>query len=253
MVLSIPQPDFYTYKEISMMKPSSLLLAVSGCFVSMFLIQSQDTGAEPVRWGIVTKTTVPQVAKPADRMTPGDSHAKAREYVPSAAENGEAVPSEKPDRRLEEMSALSRQGAASQGDSPEPTSVGPGKVVGESGKQTTAVDTTMDAALQPPRWTDQALKEKCHSYLEQMRALFLKTRHYSIQGASCETAEHATAFLEISQSCEGECPEGLIEGKGYSDRILRNIRYLEKLGIERCGARPIMERAGVAGVATAVP
>lgn len=89
----------------------------------------------------------------------------------------------------------------------------------------------------PPQaidWSSEGQKKTCDGYLKDLRSLFLKTRHYSIQGASCDTAESAAAFLDSMEKCQRNCPEGLLEHSGYTERIIRNIRYLEKLGNDRC-------------------
>jgi hypothetical protein len=83
-------------------------------------------------------------------------------------------------------------------------------------------------------WSSEGQKKTCAGYLEKLRSLFLKTRHYSIQGASCDTAESAAAFLDAMETCQRNCPRGLLEHSGYTERIIRNIRYLEKLGNDRC-------------------
>ncbi len=83
-------------------------------------------------------------------------------------------------------------------------------------------------------WSSEKQKERCNEYLEDLRSLFLITRHFSIQGASRDTAVSATAFLKSMDTCEQNCPQGLLEHSGYNKRIIRNIRYLEKLGNDRC-------------------
>jgi len=91
-------------------------------------------------------------------------------------------------------------------------------------------DTTRKEIL----WNDKNQKEACEGCLNSLHELFLKTRHYSIQGAPCDTREHAAAFLKIVEKCRRECPDGFLEQNGYTDRIVRNITYLEKLGTDRC-------------------
>ena len=71
-----------------------------------------------------------------------------------------------------------------------------------------------------------------------MRDLFLKTRHYSIQGASCDTTENAAAFLQTWEKSRQECPKAFLDQSGYTDRIIRNITYLERLGKDRCDEAP---------------
>jgi hypothetical protein len=94
--------------------------------------------------------------------------------------------------------------------------------------------TRKDIAPQAIDWSSEGQKKVCDGYLEELRSLFLKTRHFSIQGASCDTAESAAAFLDSMGKCQRYCPEGFLEHSGYTERIIRNIRYLEKLGNDRC-------------------
>lgn len=83
-------------------------------------------------------------------------------------------------------------------------------------------------------WVDDHQKMTCQKYLTDLRKWFLKTRHYSIQGASCQTKEFAAAFLQTKDKCIKDCPQGFLSKNGYTDRIVRNITYLEKLGKDRC-------------------
>lgn len=83
-------------------------------------------------------------------------------------------------------------------------------------------------------WVDEQQKMTCQKYLSDLRKWFLKTRHYSIQGAPCQTKEFAAAFLNTKDNCIKDCPQGFLGQNGYTDRIVRNITYLEKLGKDRC-------------------
>jgi hypothetical protein len=87
-------------------------------------------------------------------------------------------------------------------------------------------------------WASEQQKTVCEAYFKDLRENFLNARHFSIQGVPCKTAEHASAFLLLSEKCRKDCPQGLLEQKGYTDRIVRNITFLEKLGTDRCNETP---------------
>jgi hypothetical protein len=84
------------------------------------------------------------------------------------------------------------------------------------------------------KWENEAQEAKCNAYLEPLRENFLKTRHYSIQGDPCYTADYAKSFLSVAVDCERDCPKGFMEKKGFTKTIVRNINWLEKSGSERC-------------------
>jgi len=84
------------------------------------------------------------------------------------------------------------------------------------------------------KWENEAQEAKCDAYLEPLRENFLKTRHYSIQGDPCYTADYAKSFLSVAADCERDCPKGFMENKGFTNTIVRNINWLEKSGSERC-------------------
>lgn len=83
-------------------------------------------------------------------------------------------------------------------------------------------------------WDSDQQKTTCAEYLKEMREHFLQGRHFSIQGVPCDTAAHASVFLQVSEKCRRDCPEGVLEYYGYTDRILRNLSFLQKLGNDRC-------------------
>ena len=83
-------------------------------------------------------------------------------------------------------------------------------------------------------WANQPQKTACQAYTKDLRELFVKTRHYSIQGVPCKTRDFAAAFRHVKEKCAKECPDGFLRHSGYTDRIIRNITYLEKLGNDRC-------------------
>ncbi len=83
-------------------------------------------------------------------------------------------------------------------------------------------------------WANQKQKTICQAYTQDLRELFIKTRHYSIQEAPCKTRDFAIAFRLVKDKCAEKCPDGFLRNSGYTDRIIRNITYLEKLGNGRC-------------------
>jgi hypothetical protein len=88
------------------------------------------------------------------------------------------------------------------------------------------------------KWASNGQKTTCETYLMQMRDLFLKTRNQSINGVSCDTAKHAGNFLRLAERCKRNCPEGLLEKKGYTNRIMRELSFLESRGPDLCKAVP---------------
>ena len=107
-----------------------------------------------------------------------------------------------------------------------------------AGKKASVATIQNDNRSQAINWSGEEQKKRCNGYLEDLRALFLKTRHYAIQGASCDTAANAAAFLKSMETCKQNCPQGLLEHNGYTERIIRNIEHLGKLGNDRCNGSP---------------
>lgn len=83
-------------------------------------------------------------------------------------------------------------------------------------------------------WRDESQKNLCEANLKQLRDNFLKARYASVHGDSCLTADHAHQFIFLTEKCERECPDQYLEQNGYTQRIIRNLRWLEKLGSEQC-------------------
>ena len=51
---------------------------------------------------------------------------------------------------------------------------------------------------------------------------------------ACACAENARKFMETEQNVRRDCPPGLLAQNGFSDRIVRNIDWLNQLGSQRC-------------------
>lgn len=105
-----------------------------------------------------------------------------------------------------------------------------------AGKSAAAPSGQRNTSLPGINWSSRSQKQRCEKYLVEIRMLFIKTRHYSNQRASCDLAANAAAFLQSVAVCQQNCPPGFLERSGYNQRILRNIRYLEQLSKERCSS-----------------
>ena len=194
---------------------------VVALFVLIFspAISPADEGESSSRWGITTKKNL---------ENPTDTVLEETESAPDAGSHGSVTTSST------EQATPSPSLDADETKKIDPTqSQSPDKPASTKKNQTTAATRT-EIPPQAIEWSSEGQKKACDGYLEDLRSLFLKTRHYSIQGASCDTAESAAAFLDSMETCQRNCPQGLLEYSGYSKRIIRNIRYLEKLGNDRC-------------------
>jgi hypothetical protein len=216
------------------------------CVLPLLLSLHTDVaGLETPRWGITTRKNLENLPDastenagskegavlPAREAKPGDGSMRpdARDGRPESAgqrvggpeQPGKTEPSaligpDSEKRHIKSASPHSDKKAADQ-------------------KKAAPDDIPAKRSTRAVAWADAQQKEMCQTYLNGLRELFLKTRHYSIQGAPCKTNEYASEFLRMSENCRQDCPQGLLEQNGYSERIIRNITYLEKLGQDRCG------------------
>jgi|GEM_PF-4257267 len=207
-------------------------LTVWGGMISFLVTQPGASGTESLQWGITPKTPVQNISKPDDKSGPTERSTPmdAQQTVPRADSPPAAAGNSQPN-----------QTAASLRDAMDPqrTSIEKQEKKKAPEKKTAVAGISQSVAkTKVVEWVDPLQKETCESYLNLMRSSFLRTRHHSIQGAPCDTASNASAFLQITEKCVRECPQGFIQQSGYTDRILRNIQYLEKLGDDRCGPAP---------------
>jgi hypothetical protein len=86
----------------------------------------------------------------------------------------------------------------------------------------------------PLTWADEEQKKRCDSLIQPLKEHYSKARYYSIHGDSCATAEHSKTFLTHVDSCQRDCPKDFLKRNGYDDVLIRNVRYLQKSGNERC-------------------
>ncbi len=183
------------------------------------VVPADEPESSSSRWGITTKKNLEQ---PRDKEVIGETE--------SAPEGSPVIAPTPPTDQAASSPSVNADEAVKIDPTQHPS---PDKQTSTPKNETTAA-TRKGATPQAINWSSEGQKKACDGYLKDLRSLFLKTRHFSIQGASCETAESAAAFLDSIKKCQRNCPEGLLEHSGYSKRIIRNIRYLEKLGNDRC-------------------
>ena len=196
-------------------------------------IPAESREASAPRWGIALKNNPEDSRKAAsdESGTAPDTMTRVIEAhptvgppatSPSDSANPVTVPASKAPDHADDAATIE----PAQGQSPVENS--------PPGRNPSTAAVKKNRVLPAIIWSDEKQKNRCNGYLAELRSLFLETRHFSIQGASCDTAVSAAAFLKSMEACERECPEGLLEHSGYSRRIIRNIRYLKKLGNDRC-------------------
>ena len=196
------------------------------------VLQHDAVASESSRWGITTNKKLEK-----DQNTPIDN--SGLETMPTPEEsrgNQQPAPATKkntpPMNPAQTEHPASGEPKAAIGDSNKPSSTSHKNVPGRN-------KATPDAKGARPTtkamiWASEQQKTTCQTYTKDLRELFVKTRHFSIQGAPCKTRDFAAAFRHVKEKCIKDCPEGFLRQSGYTDRIFRNITYLEKLGNDRC-------------------
>ncbi|MCF8120647.1 MAG: hypothetical protein K9L83_10600 [Deltaproteobacteria bacterium] len=86
----------------------------------------------------------------------------------------------------------------------------------------------------PLKWANEAQQVKCDTYLTELRKSLGKARTSSVRGDTCATAKHAKLFLDKADQCKKECPDGFLESKGYSEKVMQNVSVLLELGKKAC-------------------
>ena len=213
---------FYRHMKIKWYFISILTLIVS--YLLCISLHAVAADSDSKRWGIVTKNPVDQTEPPSkeDEKATDDKN-KASAETPST----EAISA---DQKKENLTTKPSATEASDKKMQ--------KTTPSEKPQSSKTPTSGSKAGQPIKekitWADEKQEQTCNGYLEQLQEQFLKTRHYSIQGVPCKTADHAETFLQIADKCDKECPKGFVEASGYTSRIMRNIRFLGKLGNDKC-------------------
>ena len=185
-------------------------------------VAADQASGEPKRWGIVTD-------KPLNNDDTSTDEQSQNRMNPSTTAPDTQTQTKPQDEEVKSASKQNQKNVDSdqlKSSGVKPPETSPGSTTSKTKKQ-----------VQTPKaikWDSEVQKETCTAYMKQLQDLFLKTRHYSIQGVPCQTAENAEAFLQLSDKCNSECPAGLIERSGYTSRIMRNIQFLKKLGNDRC-------------------
>ena len=86
----------------------------------------------------------------------------------------------------------------------------------------------------PLKWNSEEQRVQCDTHLKKLRRSLSKARLFSVRGDTCATAKHAKKFADLAKRCKNECPDGFLESKGYSEKIMRNISVLLELGKKAC-------------------
>jgi type IV secretory pathway VirB10-like protein len=86
----------------------------------------------------------------------------------------------------------------------------------------------------PIKWENDAQRVQCETRLKELQKALSKARTYSIRGDTCATAKHSDRFLLLADRLKNECPEKFLESKGYSQKIIQNIKVLSELGKKAC-------------------
>ena len=180
--------------------------------------EDQSTSTENRRWGITTKELLEEEEKEE-----GDTRKESQNTLKKNQDEG--LPDDKKIRTGEKPKTESVKSK---------TDPAPGRADTTTPKSAPTTPKDQKQQIERIKWENEKQKTKCEAYLGPLKENFLKARHYSIQGQACGTAEYSQNFLKIVEKCKQDCPENFLAYKGYTKRIVRNLRWLEKLGAERC-------------------
>ena len=86
----------------------------------------------------------------------------------------------------------------------------------------------------PLKWKSKEQRVQCDTHLKNLRRSLSKARLFSVRGDTCGTAKHAKYFVDLASRCKNECPDGFLESKGYSEKIMKNVSVLLELGKKAC-------------------
>lgn len=202
-------------------------------FLAPGIALAGDPDSSGTRWGITTKKNLEKMTAPAGDESVAAPAADAAPH-PSTDGNHEGAGkgtagAEKPQQPVPESTGQTNPPDRSEG------SVGKAARPPSEEKSLSSKESTQEPTKSRMVWSSENQKQTCTAHLTNLRQLFLETRHFSIQGASCDTAESAKKLLALIEQCRQDCPDHFLEQNGYSHRIIRNIRYLERLGKDRCG------------------
>ncbi len=93
---------------------------------------------------------------------------------------------------------------------------------------------TPEVKAKPLKWNSEEQRVQCDTHLKKLRGNLSKARLFSVRGDSCATAKHAKNFVDLANRCKNECPDGFLESKGYSEKIIKNVSVLLELGKKAC-------------------
>ena len=86
----------------------------------------------------------------------------------------------------------------------------------------------------PLKWNSEEQRVQCDTHLKNLHRSLGKARLFSVRGDTCATAKHAKIFVDLANRCKNECPNGFLESKGYSEKIIKNVSALLELGKKAC-------------------
>jgi hypothetical protein len=86
----------------------------------------------------------------------------------------------------------------------------------------------------PLKWNSEEQRVQCDTHLKNLHRSLSKARLFSVRGDTCATAKHAKIFVDLANRCKNECPDGFLESKGYSEKIIKNVSALLELGKKAC-------------------
>ena len=151
----------------------------------------------------------------------------------------------------EKSSSTDKEGHSLEGTQTEPTPGKPGKVKSEPLLDRRWIMKFRDqkGKLSPKKeepipWESEEQENRCLSHLSSLRETFRQTRYFSVHGDACNTGRFAKRFLETTEICLEECPEGFLGKMGYSSQIIRNVSVLHRLGQKRCLEPVIQDKWG---------
>jgi hypothetical protein len=211
-----------------------ICLAIAGYAL---LPSAEAPASDTSRWGITTKKKIEDKKDPAAPVENGGTETargpSGHQPPPPVGSTSSSSPADMAPQNSSSGTATAdpMQEDAGKPQAP-PNSTEPSKATTKKPSATGAADGKL--ASPETTWASEQQKTVCEAYLKDLQEHFLKARHFSIQGVPCNTAEHASAFLRLSGKCRKDCPQGLLEQRGYTQSIIRNITTLEKLGRDRC-------------------
>ena len=148
------------------------------------------------------------------------------------------------EKEAEKVPPKNNRGNVKAGDTKEPLEAGSGVKRTKKGakedrpwiikRRDRGMSQISEEKAKPLKWNSEEQRVQCDTHLKKLRRSLSKARYYSVQGDTCATAKHAKNFVDLASRCKNECPDGFLERKGYSEKIMRNVSVLLELGKKAC-------------------